>query len=36
MATSFCEKPTKIRERLNSSGSDDFEKDFPLEADRQS
>jgi hypothetical protein len=24
MAASFCEKPTEIRERLNSSGSDDF------------
>jgi hypothetical protein len=35
MVASFCEKPTKIRERLNSSGSDDL-KDFPLEADRQS
>jgi hypothetical protein len=26
MAASFCEKPTEIRERLNSSRSDDFEK----------
>jgi hypothetical protein len=24
MAASFYEKPTEIRERLNSSGSDDF------------
>jgi hypothetical protein len=24
MTASFCEKPTEIRERLNSSGSDDF------------
>jgi hypothetical protein len=24
MAASFCEKPTEIRKRLNSSGSDDF------------
>jgi hypothetical protein len=36
MAASFCEKSTEIKERLNSSGSDDFEKDFPLEADRKS
>jgi hypothetical protein len=27
MAASFCEKPTEIRERLNSSGSDDFKKE---------
>jgi hypothetical protein len=36
MATSFCKKPTEIRERLNSSGSEDLREDFPLEADRQS
>jgi hypothetical protein len=36
MAASFCEKPTEIRERLNSLGSDDYGGDFPLEADRQS
>ncbi len=36
MAASFYEKPTKIKERLNSSGSDDFGGIFPLEADRQS
>jgi hypothetical protein len=36
MAASFYEKPTEIRERLNSSGSDDFWGDFPLEADKQS
>jgi hypothetical protein len=24
MTASFCEKPTEIRERLNSFGSDDF------------
>jgi hypothetical protein len=36
MAASFCDKPTEIRERLNSSGYDDFDGDFPLEAKRQS
>jgi hypothetical protein len=36
MTASFYEKPMEITERLNSSGSDDFGKDFPLEADRQS